>query len=80
MVTPPYAFEPCEAISVSAEGSYVTLATLFTFGDVEIDRAFTSFNTTRRRLRFRWRGPEGTQTLTLDRDNVAAGQSRLAIL
>ena len=73
-------FEPCEAISVSAEGDYLTLATLFTFADVEIDRAFTSFNTTRRRLRFRWRGPEGTQTLTIDRDNVAIGQSRLAIL
>ncbi|HVV93463.1 MAG TPA: heparinase II/III family protein, partial [Hyphomicrobiales bacterium] len=73
------AFEPCQAISVTAEGEHLALATLFTFADVEIDRTFTGFNATRRRLRFRWTGAGGAESITVDRDTDKDGQRRLRL-
>jgi SAM-dependent methyltransferase len=74
----PLEFEPCESLSVSCSGDNVVIATLFSFAPVEIDRTYSTFNASRRRLRFRWTGAAPGR-LTLDRGSNADGGRSLTI-
>ncbi len=71
--------EPCNSLSLLARGNHVTMATLFSFDEAEIDEDFTTFNVTRRRLRFRWRQGGKTHKVVIDRGEDEDGKSRLTL-
>lgn len=71
-------FEPCTSFRTSVTSNYASVATLFTFDPVEIDRAYTGFNASRRRYRLRWAGPAGGERLILER-RADSGRQSLSI-
>jgi hypothetical protein len=65
------AFEPCPAFSVSATGEFVTLATLFVFGDVAARQCRCDHNITHRTIRLNWREGAATHSLALTSQDMA---------
>lgn len=63
-------FEPCQYFALEATGDHVTMASLFSFEPFEIDSDYTSFNVTRRRLRFRWRTRRGAPSISFERPDT----------
>ena len=70
-------FEPCSAFSNHANGGFVTLATLFVFGQVKENSVRADHNITHRAVRLSWSGADRTHTFKLT--SPGAGNSTFGI-
>ena len=58
-------FEPCNAFSSAVNGAFVTLATLFVFGEVKENSCRADHNVTHRAVRLSWSAANQTHTFKL---------------
>jgi Heparinase II/III-like protein len=70
-------FEPCSAFSNFTRGEFVTLATLFVFGEVKENSCRAAHNITHRAIRLNW--SDGNQTHTLRLTSPSPGNSTFDI-
>lgn len=71
-------FEPCSSFSTSKTGDFVTLATLFVFGDVAAKRCRATHNVTHRVIKLAWNDGEKRRNLALTSPGIAHNEFDLA--
>jgi hypothetical protein len=68
------AFVPCSTLAVSKTGEFITLSTLFAFGDISQKHYRCTHNVTHRSIKLTWQDPERSHQLLLTSQGLALNE------